>query len=214
MSFEIRPARPEDAEFIAWVMLAAGRSHLSYGVWDHYIGRTEEERLAFLTALSLTAAPHPFHHSIFIVAEEHGNPIAGLCGYDPAFLNMGNYLQSLPEVFEKRRWSKDDQRAAFKRIISFLCCIPANASGAWIIDSVATLPQARRRGIISKLLEHIIAKGRSLGLKRAQINVLIGNIPAWRSYENRGFTFDYEKRNPQFETTYVSPGIARLLRGT
>lgn len=194
------------------MILAAGRSHLDYGVWDHYVGSTEAECLAFLTCVSLTAAPHPFHYSTFIVAEDDGRPVAGLSGYDPMRLPMGSYVHALPEVFEKRGWSKDDQQASFKRLISFLACIPANATGAWIVDSVAALPEARRRGMTGKLLEQILDKASSLGLKRAQINVLIGNTPAWRAYAKAGFTFADEKRTPKFEATYGAPGIARLLR--
>jgi hypothetical protein len=43
MTILIREARSEDASFLAWVMLTATRSHLSYGLWEHFVGGSEEE---------------------------------------------------------------------------------------------------------------------------------------------------------------------------
>ncbi len=211
MGITIRPATPDDAAFVAWIMLAAGRSHLDRGFWDHYVDGSEEECLAFLRLVALTASPHPFHHSIFMIAEEQGRPVAGLSGYDPATLGIEKYLEALPEVFEKVGWSDEDQGRAFNRITPFLTCIPDDAPGAWIVESVAAVPEVRRRGLTTKLLKEMIRKGRAGGFRRGQISVLIGNDPARLAYEKCGFSFAGEKRDPSFEATFGSPGITRLL---
>ena len=77
----IVPARREHSAFLAWVMLAAARSHLERGVWDLFVDGDEAACLRYLEALATTETRHLFHWSNFIVAEVDGEPAAGLCGY-------------------------------------------------------------------------------------------------------------------------------------
>ena len=86
------------------------------------------------------------------------------------------------------------------------------AEEAWIIDSAATLPEYRRKGLVDRLLAAILEKGRQEGLRRAQINVYIGNLAAQCAYEKHGFKIIDEKRHPDFETEIGSPGMARMLK--
>lgn len=211
MTIVTRDARPDDAPFLAWVMLAASRSHLSYGLWEHFVGGTERDCLRFLEKIALTKLPHLFHYVTFMVAEEDGKPVAGLSGYDPKDLGMMAFAQALPEVFEEIEWSKVDRKAAFERMKSYRACIPDDAPDAWIIESVAAVPEVRRRGIVSMLLHEMILKGKGRGLKRAQISVFIGNKAARGAYEKCGFRFVGEKRIPEFEAVYGDPGTARLV---
>jgi ribosomal protein S18 acetylase RimI-like enzyme len=90
-------------------------------------------------------------------------------------------------------------------------CIPPALEGAWVIDSVATLPDFRRRGIASRLLDSILTVGRRKGFRQAQISIYIGNVPAQRAYEKHGFRLLDEWRDPYFENEIGSPGIARLV---
>jgi len=211
MNIDIRSANPEDAPFLAWVMLAASRSHLRYGVWEHYIGGTEQDCLSFLSLIATTQKPHLFHSSTFIVAEMNGQKVGALSGYDPKVLGMRAFVQSLPEVFQKLHWTMDEQRAAAERYLPWMTCIPDNTEGAWIVESVAALPEYRRQGVVSRLLDEVLERGRRSGYKCAQIGVLINNTPARRAYEKSGFKFDSEKRNPSFEATFGTPGISKLL---
>jgi ribosomal protein S18 acetylase RimI-like enzyme len=99
-----------------------------------------------------------------------------------------------------------------KRSERVLCCIPDEVEGAWVIDSVATLPKFRRRGIVDELLEEMLEKGRKQGFQQAQINMYIGNTPAQKAYEKHGFRVLDEKRHPTFEEEIGSPGMMRLVR--
>jgi len=211
MTVSIRKARPGDAGFVAWVMLAAGRSHLPWGFWDQYVMGTERECLDFLKHVALASRPHPFHYSTFTLAEENGSAVAGLSGYDPLTLGIDTYLEALPEIFHKAGWPAERQNAAFERIGSFLTCLSDDAPGAWIIEIVAALPEARRRGITTMLLKDALGRAGKAGYALAQITVLIGNEPAQRAYEKVGFRPAGEKRHPGFEATYGSPGMRRLL---
>ena len=211
MNINIRSARPEDAPFLAWAILISGRAHVQRGIWEVILGGTEEECLAFLQRLAVTKMPHLFHYSCFLVAEGDGRPIAALGGYDPKFLGYPALRKAIVEVSKKMGFSGPD-KAAMKRSERVLCCIPDEVEGAWVIDSVATVPEFPRRGIVGKLLEEILEKGRNQGFRQAQINMYIGNMPAQKAYEKNGFKVIDEKRHPAFEEEIGSPGMVRLLR--
>jgi ribosomal protein S18 acetylase RimI-like enzyme len=211
MNIQIRSARPEDAQFLAWVILTSGRAHVKRGIWEVILGGTEEENLAFLKRLTVTRIPHLFHTTCFIVAEVDGRLVAALGGYDPKVLGYPALRQAVVEVSQDMGFSGPDE-AAMKRSEKVLCCIPDEVEGAWVIDSVATVPEFRRKGIVSKLLEEILEKGRKQGFRRAQINMYIGNIPAQKVYEKHGFRILDEKRHPSFEAEIGSPGMLSLIR--
>lgn len=211
MNIQIRSARPEDAQFIGWVILTSGRAHVQRGIWEVILGGMEEENLLFLKRLTITRTPHLFHYTCFLIAEVDSHPVAALGGYDPKVLGYPALRQAVVEASKEMGFLGPDQ-AAMQRSERVLCCIPDEVEGAWVIDSVATVPEFRRKGIVSKLLEEILEKGREHGFRRAQINMYIGNIPAQRAYQKQGFRVLDEKRHPDFEAEIGSPGMVRLLR--
>jgi ribosomal protein S18 acetylase RimI-like enzyme len=117
----------------------------------------------------------------------------------------------MPQVFKKLGQLGPDPQVQ-KRAEHVLCCIPDNVPDAWIIDSVATLPAYRRKGIVDRLLTAILEKGRQKGFRRAQINLYIGNQPAQHAYEKHGFKITDQKCHPNFEAEIGSPGMACMLR--
>lgn len=195
MNIQIRPAKSEDAQFLALVILTSGRAHVQRGIWEVILGRTEEECLNFLAQLSMTKTPHLFHYRSFLVAEADGCLVAALGGYDPKVLGYPALRQAVVEVSRDMGFSGPDE-----------------VEGAWVIDSVAKVPKFRRRGIVSILLDQILDKGRQQGFRRAQTNMYIGNIPAQKAYEKHGFKVVDEKRHPSFEAEIGSPGMLSLIR--
>ena len=146
------------------------------------------------------------------MAEINGQKAGALSGYDPKVLGMKVFMQAIPEVFQKLEWSADDQKAAVERYLPWMTCVPDDAEGAWIVESVAARPEHRRKGVVNRLLDEVLNRGRESGYKRAQIGVLINNTPARGAYEKSGFKFDSEKRDPSFEAIFATPGITKLLR--
>jgi len=212
MNIQIRSARPEDAEFLAWVILTAGRAHVTKGIWEVILGGTEQNNLDFLKLLAVTTTPHLFHYSCYLIAEADGRPAAGLGGYDPKICGYEALYLAIPEVFKKLGHSGGPDAETHKRAERVLCCLPEDTEGAWIIDSVATLPEYRRKGLVDRLLAAILEKGRQEGFQKAQISIYIGNRPAQRAYEKHGFKIVDEKRHPDFEAEIGSPGMALMLR--
>lgn len=212
LNFAIRPARPDDASFLAWVMLTAGRSHLERGIWDVIIGRPESECLTFIEHLTLTAEPHMLHHSVFIVADVDGRPAAALSGYDPTTLGEETIAPHWLTVMEEMGLKEEDMTSGQEGVVAYLTCHPEPYPGAWILESVATVPEYRGRGLIGALLDEILEEGRRRGFGLAQIFFQIGNTSAQHAYEKAGFRYLDEKRHPDFEAVFGSPGTIRMLQ--
>jgi ribosomal protein S18 acetylase RimI-like enzyme len=207
----IRPACPDDASFLAQVILLAGRAHVRRGIWEVILGGSEEECLSFLEALTVTRIPHLFHYSCYLVGELGGAPAAGLGGYDPRLVGYPALRAAIPEVVEKL-WLTGVDPEGEGHSSRVLDCVPDLLEGAWVIDSVATLPEFRRQGIASRLLEEILERGRQKGFRQAQINMYIGNTAAQSAYEKHGFSVLEVKRDPSFEQEMGCPGMMSLVR--
>jgi ribosomal protein S18 acetylase RimI-like enzyme len=212
MDTQIRPATSDDADFLAWVMLTAARSHLERGLWDITLSRGQEDCLSFLRELAQTQTRSWAHYSRFVVAEMDGKAAAALCGYDPVEAGTPALAQAIDEAAKQVGWSDSDVAEVWERFAPVGTCISDDAEGAWIIENVATLPSHRRRGLVNRLLENELEVGRASGHRLAQISILIGNTPAQRAYEKIGFLPDKEKRHPDYEATVGAPGMIRLLR--
>ena len=64
----IRPARPEDASFIARNILSSQRGPLSRGWFDIALGWPEPQCLAFVERIATAQAPSWWHVSQFLIA--------------------------------------------------------------------------------------------------------------------------------------------------
>lgn len=212
MSVKIRPARPEDAKLIAWCMLMAGRSHMKIGIWDLIISQPEDKCLTFLEMLTLQEPRHMCYYTEFLVAEVDGQPAAALEGFDPVNNGEATVAEPMAEVRRKMGLTEEDMAAGQQSLIAFMTCHPDFAKGAWVVEHVATRPEYRRRGAVSRLLEAILDKGRKQDFHLAQVSFYIGNTPAERAYRKAGFRYADEKRHPDFEAVIGCPGMVRLLR--
>jgi translation initiation factor 4G len=91
-------------------------------------------------------------------------------------------------------------------------CTFDTLDGAWVIESVATIPDYRRRGLADSLMTEILEAGRARGHRIAQLTILIGNVAAQSAYEKAGFTVRDEKRHPDFEAALGAAGFMRMVR--
>lgn len=208
---KIRQASADDAGFLAWAILTAGRAHVQKGIWEVILGAPEEPCLHFLKKLSITGPPHPFHYSCYLLAEMNGCQAACLGGYDPVSSGYEALSQALATFNQALEGSAPKATVNGKRP-RILDCIPEAVDGAWVIDSVASVRDFRRKGIVGKILEEILQRGRARGFKCAQVNVYIGNTAAQRLYEKHGFSTVEEIRDPYFESQIGAPGMACMLR--
>jgi ribosomal protein S18 acetylase RimI-like enzyme len=213
MATSIRPARPGDAAFLAWVMLAASRSHVRRGAWDLHVGGSDARVLAFLERMAVQAERSFCRWDGFLVADVDGTPAAALSGY--TVRDPGKH-DPTPAIVSASRaalgWGNAELLAANARLAPFLTCVTEPPADAWAVEWVATRPEFRRRGLVHELLLAVMDVGRSRGHRESQILVLIGNTAAQCAYERAGYCIVGEKRHPDFARAMDCPGIAQLTR--
>jgi len=207
----IRPARPEDAKFIAGNILSSQRGPRPHGWFDIALGWDEPRCLAFVERLAVARAISWWHVSQFIIAEVDGNAAASLCAM-PAAGTGPAARAAIAEVASETGLSEADLAAIFQRGAYTAKCWVQGGEGDWLVEHVATLPAYRGRGLVSDLIDHALASGKAAGFERASISFLIGNAPAERCYAKAGFAFAEEKRDPAFEAIIGAPGFRRFAR--
>ena len=211
MSTKIRPGRPDEADFLARVMMLASRGHLNRGVWDLIAGGSEENCLDYLRRLALAEPVSLCHYSSFLVADHDGEPAAALCGFDPRAGGWEVLAEAMKNVQREKGWTQADEQASGERTAPVWKCTFDTLDGAWVIESVATLPTYRRRGLADSLMAEILEVGRVRGHRVAQLTILIGNVAAQRGYEKAGFKVRDEKRHPDFEAALGAAGFMRMV---
>lgn len=208
---KLRDATSDDAKFLSWVILAAGRSHLQRSIYEFINGQTEDEILQFLELVCISEIVHWCHYSLFLIAEVDGQPAAALCGFDPEKHGYHTKIPVAAEINRAQGITEDQKRESSERTKIVITVAPEYAPGVWVLDNVATLPAYRRQGLIDALMQAMLERGKSLGFSRAQIGVLIGNEAAMQAYRKNGFNHFSEKRNSDFEAALGSPGIHHLI---
>jgi ribosomal protein S18 acetylase RimI-like enzyme len=208
----IRPARPDDASFIARNILASQRGPFPRGWFDIALGWDEPQCLAFVECIAIAPTQSWWHITQFIVAEVEGEPAASLCAL-PAEGTEAAARAAIQEVATAIGLSATDLMAIFRRGAYGANCWVQGGEGEWLIEHVATLPAYRGRGLVQALIDHALAAGKAAGFARASISFLIGNAAAERCYAKAGFAFAEEKRDPAFEALTGSPGFRRFARG-
>jgi len=212
MGAKIRAARRDDADFLAWVILAASRSHVARGVWDVIIGAGDAGCLEYLKRLAVAEPRSLCHYDSFVVAEVDGRAAAALCVYKPgdeAWVVVG---QAMASVQYELGWTEADVAASHQRMAPVGACFPPDAGADWCIEFVATLPEYRRRGLVDGLLREAVRRGIEKGATLAQILILIGNDAAQAAYEKVGFSVHDESCSQEFEKAIGSAGFRRLMR--
>jgi len=208
----IRPARETDAPFLAWVQQEAARSHVERGFWDLAFPGPDASRLDLIAGIVRSEPACFCHWSRFLVAEIDGAPAAALSGYEPSRHGGEAFVEALSTTLRRAGWTGAEREALYLRTAPFMTCLPETPEDVWVVEWVATRPERRGQGLVKQLLPPILERGRGEGYLRAQIAVLIGNDPAQKAYEGAGFAFADERRHPDFERAFGSPGIRRLLR--
>ena len=211
MTPAIRPARPEDAGFIAWTILTAQRGHRPRGWFDITLNWPEPQCLAFVRRIATTQRQCWWHVSQFIIAELEGEPAAALCAL-PAAGTRAAARSAIEEVAAERGLDASELSAIWRRGAYAANCWVQGGDGDWLLEHVAALPSHRGRGLVQALIDRALAAGKAAGFKRASISFLIGNEAAERCYAKAGFAFAEEKRDAEFEALTGAPGFRRFER--
>jgi len=212
MDITIREGRPGDADFIAWVMQEAGRSHLQRGIWDLALPGPDDKRLGYISQLVKTEDRTFCHYKKFLIAEVDAAPAAALTAYIPDIEVRENSINALNNILSGDGWTEKQIGTMMQCFAPLQTCMPEAPANTWIIDFVATRKELRGYGLVGILLDAILEKGRNLGCETSQVAIFIGNTAAQRAYEKAGFKIVDEKRHPDFEAALKCPGITLLRR--
>lgn len=219
MSISVRRARREDAEFLAWVMMAASRAQLKRGIWDLIIcegERTDDAMcLDYLKRLAVAEPRSLYHYENFLVAEMDGKPAAALCGFEMSADTWTKVAEAMSTVQREIGWTEAEVAASQQRIAPVWPCFLEDVGADWIVENIATIPECRGRGVASALIEETVREGAQRGRQMAQIAQIatyIGNDAAQSVYEKCGFRFSNEKRCAELERLLGAKGFVRLLR--
>jgi GNAT superfamily N-acetyltransferase len=207
----IRSARPEDADFIARIILSSMRGYRSRGRFDVALDWPEAQCLDFIARVTTARTVSMWHVSQFLVAEIDGKPVAALCAVPAA--NTGRLAwRAIEEAGFAIGLAAPELDAIRQRGTYSRGCWVQGGEGDWMIEHVATDPAYRGRGLMQALIACALEKGREAGFSRATISFLIGNEPAERAYAKAGFALAEEKRDPAFEAIIGAPGFRMFAR--
>jgi GNAT superfamily N-acetyltransferase len=204
----IRPAHPDDADFIARTILLAQRGPKPLGWFDFALAQGEPQVLDFIRSLALAKPRSWYHVSQFLIAELEGRPAAALCAM-PSRDTRDTMRSAIEEAALAAGLSAADifARGAYARP-----CWVQGGDEEWLIEHVAAQPSARGGGLVQALIARALSAGQAAGFSRASITFLIGNDAAERCYARAGFAFAEEKRDRAFEALTGSPGFRRFTR--
>lgn len=152
MDSTIRRATRDDTDFLAWVMLASSRSHVSRGIWDLIIGADDAGCLDYLKRLAVAEPQSLCHYDSFLVAEADGLPAAAVSMFRPGESGWPLVSKAMANVQRDLGWTEMDREASRQRMAPALACFIPEAGEDWSIEFVATLPQYLRRGLVDALL--------------------------------------------------------------
>jgi ribosomal protein S18 acetylase RimI-like enzyme len=213
MAVRIRRANSGDAEFLAWVTFSASRAHLVRGLWDLIIGADEAGCLDYLRRLAVAEPRSLYHYESYLIAEAAGQRAAALCGFEPRNGGWTIAGEAMSNVQRDLGWTEAQAAASYQRVGPvWAACMPPDAGADFIVESVATRPEYRRRGLVQALLSEILGAASQRGCRLAQITTYIGNDAARSAYEKSGFQVLDEKRCTELEKILGAPGFVRLTR--
>lgn len=213
MAVAIRRGNLDDAEFLAWVMFAASRAHLARGLWDLIIGSDEAGCLDYLKRLAVAEPRSLYHCESFLIAEVDGTSAAALCGFETRYA-WSVVGEAMANVQRELGWTEADTAASYQRVAPVWAnCMPPDIGADFAIESVATRPEYRRRGLIQALIDQVLRSATQRGCRLVQIMTYMGNDPARSAYEKSGFQVQCEKRCTEVQQILGAPGFVRLTRG-
>jgi ribosomal protein S18 acetylase RimI-like enzyme len=171
--------------------------------------------LSFLRHLATTDAVHLFHSSLFLVAELDGEPGAAMCAYDSATQGFDAALPDMMAATAAAGVDAADPEYARRTGVlmsGFIMENPGPSGPRWVIENVATKPEARRKGLTDALIHELLGHGRERGFEFAQISVFIENERARRAYLKAGFEPIAEQRSDDWTREIGCPGTEMLMQ--
>lgn len=114
------------------------------------------------------------------------------------------FIPAMRNLLPGKVWEEDG------RIAGVVLVQRRGSSSDWVISTVATRPEYRRRGIARKLVQAGVDFIREKGGKIAILDVIDANLPAYKLYESLGFEHFSGNHNLEYtpQGIYHAPDIS------
>jgi ribosomal protein S18 acetylase RimI-like enzyme len=203
----IRPARPEDAPQAGYLMYLSGPDP-SEAIWG---GPASNAIRVWRELFSIPN--HMYSYSYALVAERNNRVVGLLLGLDPKSWEMAQRAMGSDIRF---KWFKIIRPWHFPHLIGAIINMARTfeplSDEDYTIQALAVLPEARRQGIATRLMESAADQARSKGLKRIVLDVLVENEDAHRFYERVGFREVKRITDPRFCRWFGVQGSIRMAK--
>lgn len=203
----VRSAEPEDADQAAYLMYLSGPGP-SETIW----GGPASNAVRVWQEL-FPIPKHMYSYSHALVAEQNNRVVGLLLGLDPKSWEMAQRAMGSEIRF---RWFKIIRPWHFPHLIGAIINMARTfeplSDEDYSIQALAVLPEARRQGIATRLMESAADRARSKGLKRVVLDVLIDNEGARRFYERMGFREVKRITDPRFCRWFGVQGSIRMAK--
>jgi ribosomal protein S18 acetylase RimI-like enzyme len=187
----IRNATKDDIPFLAEIILLAETSGKELISYKEMFPFTKQELLKkFEKALDNEQLGHGLTYKTFVIAELKGKKGAAACGYIEGEFGSSNHLMTgalinafgmstVLEGYEKNAKFKDVQIN--------------KTAGTLQIDSVATLPEFRGKGLFKQVFDKHCKMANAKNCNQLEIQVWAGNEAALSTYRKLGCELSAEK---------------------
>ncbi|MBN1978119.1 MAG: GNAT family N-acetyltransferase [Anaerolineae bacterium] len=203
----VRPARPEDALQAGYLMYLSGPGP-SETIW----GGPASNAIRVWREL-FPIPKHMYSYSHALVADWNSRVVGLLLGLDPKSCEMAQRAMGSAIRF---KWFKIIRLWHFPYLIGAIINMARTfeplSDEDYSIQALAVLPEARRQGIATRLMESAADQARSKGLKRVVLDVLIDNEDARRFYERVGFREVKRITDPRFCRWFGVQGSIRMAK--
>eukprot|EP01065_Artemidia_motanka_P018458 TRINITY_DN21774_c0_g1_i1.p1 TRINITY_DN21774_c0_g1~~TRINITY_DN21774_c0_g1_i1.p1 ORF type:complete len:442 (+),score=127.01 TRINITY_DN21774_c0_g1_i1:46-1371(+) len=213
----VRPARAADVDFLAWVVAAAEKGHLSgASPIDSCLPRLRpEERTQLLKDVIVPRSrggKHSASHDGFLVAQDaEENAVGAVCCYPSNERTCEGFFHALAAELDDQGRAADAETLRLVRAsIAPACQSQPVGAPTWCIEFVAVKEKHRRNGTAVQLLRAALQEGRQQGYRLAEISCMAGNHAAMRLHQSVGFREHCTVSCPGWREHVACPGVVHL----
>ena len=187
----VRQATKKDIPFLAKIILMAETSGHELVSYKKMFPISDSELLSgFEATLDNEQFGHGLTYETFLIAELDGKPGAAACGYIEGEHGSSNHLMTGALM---TGFPTELIIAGYKKNAEFKEIQINKTPGTLQIDSVATLPEFRGKGLFKLIFEEHCKAAEAEGCNQVEIQVWSGNQGAISTYKKLGCEIASEK---------------------
>jgi hypothetical protein len=202
MGITIKQATPQDAPFLAQMMLQSSRAGKKEGFFDLLFGTNDNSAiLDALEKLAQTEAKSRCHYKNFLIASMDANPVGTLCSYEPRIATGEAFMNALAEI----GCAENDE------IVEIIheCDFKLNTR-VIMFDFMEELEGFIDVGILKALMQKSLLSARLKGYTIAQTIIEIGSLENELFYKKLGFKIVAQKECELYREKFGRSGFMLL----